>query len=44
MGCQAAKIGINKGDNPYMVASNFIDDHDLNPDYLETIARCVPLD
>ena len=32
-----AKLGVNKNDNPYMLASNFIDDHDLNPDYLETI-------
>ena len=28
---------MNKDENPYMVASNFIDDHDLNQDYLETI-------
>jgi hypothetical protein len=28
---------MNKDSNPYMVASTFIDDHDLNPDYLETI-------
>lgn len=32
-----AKLGVNKGDNPYVLASNFIDDHDLNQDYLETI-------
>jgi hypothetical protein len=29
---------MNKADNVYMVASEFIDKHDLNPDYLETIA------
>ena len=32
-----AKLGMNKDSNAYMVASQFIDDHDLNPDYLETI-------
>ena len=31
------KIGMNKNDNPYMAASNFIDDYDVNPDHLETI-------
>jgi len=31
------KLGINKKDNPYMIASDFIDKHDLNPDYMETI-------
>eukprot|EP00961_Rhodomonas_salina_P033948 456743-Rhodomonas_salina.1 len=25
------KLGINKKDNPYMIASDFIDKHDLNP-------------
>jgi hypothetical protein len=29
---------MNKGDNVYVIASDFIDRHDLNPDYLETIA------
>jgi len=34
---RSEKLGMNKDENPYMVASNFIDDHDLNQDYLETI-------
>jgi phospholipase A-2-activating protein len=32
-----ARLGMNKASNPYIVASEFIDEHDLNGDYLETI-------
>lgn len=36
---QVQKIGMNKDDNVYEIANDFIDKHDLNPDFLETIAN-----
>lgn len=32
-----AKVGVNKDSNHYMVASDFLDEHELDQNYLETI-------
>jgi phospholipase A-2-activating protein len=40
-GGEHAKLGYNRGENPYVAAQRFIDDNELNQDFLEEIARFV---
>jgi phospholipase A-2-activating protein len=40
-GGQGAKLGYNRGENPYVAAQRFIDDNEINQDFLDEIARFV---
>ena len=38
---QSLQIGYNIGDNPFVVAQDFINEHELNQYYLSQIADCI---
>lgn len=40
-GGQKAKLGYNRGENPYLAAQRFIDDNELNQDFLDQVANFV---